>query len=48
MNRIFKISSKDGVSGETVKAQTEALAKAVSQLEKVEVGNLYAQGEAVK
>ena len=40
-----KISSIDGVSGKTIKAQTEALAKAVSQLEKVEDGKLYAPGE---
>ena len=40
-----KISSKDGVSGETVNAQTEALALAVSQLEQVEDGKLYAPGE---
>lgn len=45
MKAAEKICSKEGISGETVNAQTAILAEAVSGLEKVEDGKLYAPGE---
>ena len=45
MKAAEKICSQEGISGETVNAQTVILAEALSGLERVEDGKLYAPGE---
>lgn len=45
MKAAEKICSQEGISGETVNAQTAILAEALSGLERVEDGKLYAPGE---